>query len=147
MDEDIGDAKQPESVAAVLKVFAILNALGERSDIGITDLSVRLAMPKATVYRFLQTMKTLGYVRQEVDSERYGLSMRVFELGAKALKALVDPLVAAVDLGDVAEESAHDRSSSCSVVKRWVRSASTSRRAASRSTTSRASGPTAILSM
>ena len=42
-------------------------------------------MPKATVYRFLQTMKTLGYVRQEPDSERYGLTMRMFELGAKAL--------------------------------------------------------------
>ncbi|KQY88542.1 MULTISPECIES: DNA-binding transcriptional regulator KdgR [Roseateles] len=92
MDDDIGDSKQPESVAAVLKVFAILNALGERSDIGITDLSVRLAMPKATVYRFLQTMKGLGYVRQEADSERYGLAMRMFEIGAKALPSpeLVD---------------------------------------------------------
>jgi len=92
MDEDIGDSKQPESVAAVLKVFAILNALGERADIGITELSVRLAMPKATVYRFLQTMKSLGYVRQEADSERYGLGMRMFELGSKALTSpdLVD---------------------------------------------------------
>jgi len=86
MDDDSYDARQPESVAAVLKVFAILQALSERNEIGISELSVRLAMPKATVYRFLQTMKTLGYVRQEVDSERYGLSMRVFELGAKALQ-------------------------------------------------------------
>jgi IclR family transcriptional regulator, KDG regulon repressor len=86
MDDDGYDAKQPESVAAVLKVFAILQALAERSEIGISELSVRLAMPKATVYRFLQTMKTLGYVRQEVDSERYGLAMKVFELGAKALQ-------------------------------------------------------------
>ena len=89
-DDLISDGKQssPESVAAVLKVFAILNALGERNETGISELSVRLAMPKATVYRFLQTMKTLGYVRQEVDSERYGLSMKVFELGAKALEIL-----------------------------------------------------------
>ncbi len=86
MDDDSYDPKQPESVAAVLKVFAILQALSERNEIGISDLSVRLAMPKATVYRFLQTMKTLGYVRQESDSERYGLSMKVFELGAKALQ-------------------------------------------------------------
>ncbi len=86
MDDDSYDARQPESVAAVLKVFAILQALSERNEIGISELSVRLAMPKATVYRFLQTMKTLGYVRQEVDSERYGLSMKVFELGAKALQ-------------------------------------------------------------
>ena len=38
-------------------------------------------------------MKALGYVRQEADSERYGLTMRMFELGAKALSypELVDP--------------------------------------------------------
>lgn len=86
MDDDAYDARQPESVAAVLKVFAILQALTERNETGISELSVRLAMPKATVYRFLQTMKTLGYVRQEPDSERYGLTMKVFELGAKALQ-------------------------------------------------------------
>ena len=86
MDDDARDSKQPESVAAVLKVFAILQALSERNETGISELSVRLAMPKATVYRFLQTMKTLGYVRQEVDSERYGLAMKVFEIGAKALQ-------------------------------------------------------------
>ncbi len=86
MDDDSYDARQPESVAAVLKVFAILQALSERNETGISELSVRLAMPKATVYRFLQTMKTLGYVRQEVDSERYGLAMRMYELGAKALQ-------------------------------------------------------------
>ena len=86
IDDDALDAKQPESVAAVLKVFAILQSLSEQRETGISELSVRLAMPKATVYRFLQTMKTLGYVRQEADSERYGLSMLVFELGAKSLQ-------------------------------------------------------------
>lgn len=87
MDDDLNDGKQaPESVAAVLKVFAILQALSEQRETGISDLSVRLAMPKATVYRFLQTMKTLGYVRQESDSERYGLTMKAFELGSKALQ-------------------------------------------------------------
>jgi DNA-binding IclR family transcriptional regulator len=86
MGDESYDVKQPESVAAVLKVFALLQALSERNETGISDLSVRLAMPKATVYRFLQTMMTLGYVRQESDSERYGLTMKVFELGTKALQ-------------------------------------------------------------
>jgi IclR family KDG regulon transcriptional repressor len=85
-DDSIEGSKQPESVAAVLKVFAILQALSEQRELGISDLSVRLAMPKATVYRFLQTMMTLGYVRQESGSERYGLTMKAFELGAKALQ-------------------------------------------------------------
>ena len=86
MDDDLLDSKQPESVAAVLKVFGLLQTLADRNETGISDLSVRLAMPKATVYRFLQTMMTLGYVRQEADSERYGLTMKVFELGTKALQ-------------------------------------------------------------
>ena len=86
MAEESYDARQPESVAAVLKVFALLQALSENNETGISELSVRLALPKATVYRFLQTMMTLGYVRQEKDSERYGLTMKVFELGTKALQ-------------------------------------------------------------
>jgi IclR family KDG regulon transcriptional repressor len=86
MDDDALTGKQPESVAAVLKTFGLLQALADRSETGISELSVRLAMPKATVYRFLQTMMTLGYVRQEADSERYGLTMKVYELGTKALQ-------------------------------------------------------------
>ena len=86
MDDELLNAKQPESVAAVLKTFGLLQALSERSESGISDLSVRLAMPKATVYRFLQTMMTLGYVHQVSDTERYALTMKVFELGTKALQ-------------------------------------------------------------
>ncbi len=86
MDDDSFDPRQPESVAAVLKVFAILQSLADRNETGISELSMRLGMPKATIYRFLQSMKSLGYVRQEVDSERYGLTMKLFELGTKALQ-------------------------------------------------------------
>ncbi|MBS1157199.1 MAG: DNA-binding transcriptional regulator KdgR [Proteobacteria bacterium] len=84
-DELLEDSRQPESVAAVLKVFGILQALADQRAIGVSELSQRLAMPKATVYRFLQTMKTLGYVHQEQESEHYGLTMRLHELGSKAL--------------------------------------------------------------
>lgn len=62
--------KQPDSVSSVLKVFGILQALGEEREIGITELSQRVMMSKSTVYRFLQTMKTLGYVAQEGESEK-----------------------------------------------------------------------------
>lgn len=78
--------KQPDSVSSVLKVFGILQALGEEREIGITELSQRVMMPKSTVYRFLQTMKSLGYVAQEGESEKYSLTLKLFELGAKALQ-------------------------------------------------------------
>lgn len=44
--------KQPDSVSSVLKVFGILQALGEEREIGITELSQRVMMSKSTVYRF-----------------------------------------------------------------------------------------------
>lgn len=78
--------KQPDSVSSVMKVFGILQALGEEREIGITELSQRVMMSKSTVYRFLQTMKSLGYVAQEGESEKYSLTLKLFELGAKALQ-------------------------------------------------------------
>lgn len=78
--------KQPDSVSSVMKVFGILQALGEGREHGITELSQRLMMSKSTIYRFLQTMKTLGYISQEGESEKYTLTLKLFELGAKALQ-------------------------------------------------------------
>jgi len=77
---------QPEAVSSVLKVFSILQALGEQKEIGVSELSQRLMMSKATTYRFLQTMKTLGYVDQENDADKYSLTLKLFELGSKSLE-------------------------------------------------------------
>jgi IclR family transcriptional regulator, KDG regulon repressor len=77
-----------ESVVAVNKVFAILQALGENSQIGISELSHRLMMSKTTVHRFLQTLKALGYVAQEEDTDRYRLTIKLFELGSKSLQSV-----------------------------------------------------------
>src|SRR5699024_2887971 len=77
---------QPEAVSSVLKVFSILQALGEQKEIGISELSQRLMMSKATTYRFLQTMKMLGYIVQEGETDKYSLTLKLFELGAKALE-------------------------------------------------------------
>lgn len=76
----------PDSVASVLKVFGILQAISEEKDIGVTELSQKVMMSKSTVYRFLQTMKTLGYINQEGESDKYSLSLKLFEISNKALE-------------------------------------------------------------
>ncbi|MCC3252325.1 helix-turn-helix domain-containing protein, partial [Serratia marcescens] len=73
-------------VSSVLKVFGILQALGDEREIGIPELSQRVMMSKSTVYRFLQTMKALGYVSQEGSTEKYALTLKLFELVAKSLE-------------------------------------------------------------
>lgn len=79
-------SQKPDNVAAVMKVFSILEGLAEQRDIGLSELSQRAFMSKSTAYRFLQTMKELGYVTQEEESEKYSLSLKLFELGAAALQ-------------------------------------------------------------
>ncbi len=54
--------------------------------LALLELSQRVMMSKSTVYRFLQTMKSLGYVAQEGESEKYSLTLKLFELGARALQ-------------------------------------------------------------
>jgi IclR family transcriptional regulator, KDG regulon repressor len=83
-----GSGDKSESVAAVDKVFTILDAIGEHGQIGISELSQRLTMSKTTVHRFLQSLKGLGYVVQDAETERYRLTIRLFELGAKGLESV-----------------------------------------------------------
>ncbi|MDD1782636.1 DNA-binding transcriptional regulator KdgR [Enterovibrio sp. ZSDZ35] len=78
--------KQPDAVSSVQKTMAIFETLSSEKEIGISELAQRLMMSKSTVYRFLQTMKTLGYVSQEGESERYALTLKLFEVGARALE-------------------------------------------------------------
>lgn len=100
----------PDSVSSVLKVFGILQALGEQKEIGVTELSQRIMMSKSTVYRFLQTMKTLGYVNQEGETDKYTLSLKLFELGGKALEHQDLISIADVEmyrLGKLTKETLH----------------------------------------
>ncbi|MBI0327987.1 DNA-binding transcriptional regulator KdgR [Burkholderia plantarii] len=83
-----GGAEKAESASAAGKVFAVLEALGAHGPIGISELSHRLGMSKTTVHRFLQTLKTLGFVAQEDETERYRLTIRLFELGSQALESV-----------------------------------------------------------
>ncbi|WP_386081939.1 DNA-binding transcriptional regulator KdgR [Vreelandella sp. F11] len=74
-----------DNVTAVLKVIAILEGLDAVGESSLADLSQRAVMSKSTAYRFLQTLKNLGYVTQNPESEKYRLTMKVFVLGSSAL--------------------------------------------------------------
>lgn len=77
-------ATQPEQVSSVLKVFNILQALGEDKNHDLSELSQRLMMSKAKTIHFLETMTTLGYVTKQ--GEDYTLTLKLFELGSKTLE-------------------------------------------------------------
>ena len=74
-----------ENVAAVLKVFAVIEALVEDKKMGLADLAQRAMTSKTTAHRLLQTMVELGYVEQDPETEKYGLTLKLFSLGARSL--------------------------------------------------------------
>lgn len=80
--------KAPELAKAVVKTMNILENLSKEKSIGVTELSNRVTGPagntrmhKSTVYRFLSSLKELGYVRQDPDTEQYSMTLKLFELG------------------------------------------------------------------
>ena len=65
---------QMRGVVRALKVLRVLNAQhGAR----ISELAKAAGIPRPTLYRILDTLDTLGYVRKREDSERYELTMLV----------------------------------------------------------------------
>ncbi|SFE62582.1 transcriptional regulator, IclR family [Roseivivax sediminis] len=81
-----------ENVAAVLKVFSVLEALVEERSAGLADLAHTAMTSKSTAHRLLQTMADLGYVAQDPDTEKYHLTLKLFSLGAKSLRGQEDVL-------------------------------------------------------
>ncbi|WP_323768060.1 DNA-binding transcriptional regulator KdgR [Marinovum sp.] len=84
--------QKTEHVAAVLKVFTVLEALAAEKRVGLADLSQRTMTSKSTAHRLLQTMVDLGYVEQNPETEKYGLTLKLFSLGARTLSGQADIL-------------------------------------------------------
>jgi len=78
-------SKSVESVSAVLKVFSIVQELSQCQSASLSELETKLMMPKSTIYRFVQTMQSIGYVSQNTEDERYSLTLELFHVGARAL--------------------------------------------------------------
>jgi len=74
-----------EPVKAVNKTMCLLESLAQQNELGVTDLAVRAGMHKSTVYRFLNSLKELGYVHQNASNEKYSLTLKLFELGSSVL--------------------------------------------------------------
>lgn len=81
-----------ENVAAVLKVFAVIEALVDEKRVSLADLAQRAMTSKTTAHRLLQTMVELGYVEQDAETEKYGLTLKLFSLGARSLNEQSDLL-------------------------------------------------------
>ncbi len=87
--------KGPDPIKAVIKTMMILECLSYERSLGITELTDRVSahleripMDKSTVYRFLISLMNLGFVYQDQQTEKYGLTLKLFEIGMSVLERL-----------------------------------------------------------
>lgn len=80
-------------ISAVSRSITILEKLSLVPSSSLEDLARSTKLAKPTVYRFLLTLRELGYVRKDAG-DRWFLTMRLFSVGAKALDHIELPTVA-----------------------------------------------------
>ncbi|MCK4514606.1 MAG: IclR family transcriptional regulator [Spirochaetaceae bacterium] len=97
-------------VKAVGKTILIIEALAERDSVGVTEIAELTGLAKATAFRFLNTLKDLGYVQQNGDSSQYSLTLKLFEVAGlvRSRRTILDdakPILRS--LADTTKETVH----------------------------------------
>ena len=74
------------TVQSVERVFSILEALSEYpKGISLGDLAETVSLHKSTVFRLLSTLGKMNYITKDTSNGKYKLTIRLFEIGSRAL--------------------------------------------------------------
>jgi len=78
-----------EHVRAVERALEILECFVEKNgELGLTELSRALMLPKATVFRLARTLESKGYLKQNQQHQTYRLGHKAAVLGNAFLNSL-----------------------------------------------------------
>ncbi|WP_269526699.1 IclR family transcriptional regulator [Coraliomargarita parva] len=101
------DIKSPGS-PALLQGFKVLNALIEAGTAqGIRQLADKTGLPKASVYRLIKSLQTMGYVQQHTTSKQYAVTAQLFSFIQHLTSHFQPTKRATLFLRDAAQEVGH----------------------------------------
>lgn len=92
-------AKPSNLVQTIERVSMILDLVSRSSQgASIRDISEALKLPKGTVHRLLLSLSYFGYIKQDINSKKYFLGLKLLELGNLIinqldLRKLAEPLL------------------------------------------------------
>jgi len=118
-----GTPRPGKTISAVARAFQVVEKLALVSSASLEELSRSARLAKPTTYRFLMTLRDLGYVRKD-DGDRWFLTMKLFAVGSKALDHIELPKVArpvaerlSADLGETVHMGVLDEGEALYVLK------------------------------
>ena len=77
-----------DKIQSIVRVFDILESFEKfPKGAGLTELSKEVNLHKSTVHRFLNTLISLGYVKQDEDS-KYSLTYKLYSLANTKLAGM-----------------------------------------------------------
>lgn len=71
------------------RTVGILQVLADaRSTLGPAEIAEQLSLHKSTIHRLLAALERHGYIRKQPGNGKYGLGLKLFELGSRAVAGL-----------------------------------------------------------
>lgn len=78
-----------EIVQSVDRTLTILEVLSDYEEgLRITEISEKVELHKSTVHRLLNTLIYKGYIKQNKNTNKYELTLKLFELGNKKIESM-----------------------------------------------------------
>lgn len=71
--------------------------------LALTAIAAEIGVPKGSAFRLVSTLEQLGYLRQDPETKRYRLGVKVLTLGQACLSGMVWPDVALPHLEELAK--------------------------------------------
>lgn len=76
-------------VQSVDRALSILEVISDYSEgLGVTEISDKVGLHKSTVHRLLATLIYKGYVTQDSKTNKYMITLKLFELGNKKVEEM-----------------------------------------------------------
>jgi DNA-binding IclR family transcriptional regulator len=77
--------EKTNNVKSVEKALLILDVLSDADELSLSEISQQLQIDKGTTHRLTATLRSAGYVEQNIKNKKYSLSFKVFEMGNKTV--------------------------------------------------------------
>jgi IclR family acetate operon transcriptional repressor len=88
------DGRSVYDVAVLQKALDVLEVLSQRTDLGLSELSLETGVSKASTYRVLSTLEARGFVTKDPETRKYSPGVKLIALSC-AVVAGVDLVAAA----------------------------------------------------